>query len=172
MCNPCLPTDLLPMSTVFQSECVNSQMHLAALATFRPIVACTRSAFGRRLHRTAIEDSCRRLLASALSDAQYGAQVVGEVSKYASSQPSLCLLIYDWPGGQVVRHHAPRSPCTNQPAQAVEDFAQWIISLWRILIHQSQIGHKQCPFFVTNIAGISFASHSKNLSQHKVHNRL
>jgi hypothetical protein len=76
-------------------ECVNSQMDLAAFAPLCPVVASAGAALRRRLQSAAIKDSCRRLLGSALSYAQDGAQVMSKAFEDASFQLLLCLLIDD-----------------------------------------------------------------------------
>jgi hypothetical protein len=117
------------------SKGVNRQMNFVAFAAFRPALAGAGAALDRRLHCTTIEDRSRRLFLPAFGDSQHCAQVMDERFKDLSFDPPLRLLVNDMPGWQIVRHQAPGGTTTNDPAQAIEDLAQWKIALRSIFGH-------------------------------------
>lgn len=49
---------------------------------------------------------------------------------------------------QIVRHGAPGNPVADHIAQPVEQFAQIMPPLFRVLSHQNQIRNNQRPLFV------------------------
>ena len=44
-------------------------------------------------------------------------------------EPTVALLVHRMPGGQVIRHHPPCCPRSDDPAQAVKDLAQTMVLL-------------------------------------------
>lgn len=60
--------------------------------------------------------------------------------EHARRNPALGLLIDGIPRRQVAWHHPPGRPGSDQPAQAIEHFAQFMVSLRGIFAHQGQIG--------------------------------
>ena len=63
-----------------------------------------------------------------------------------------------------MRHHAPLSSRSHDPAQTIEDFAQTVLSLGCIFRHQSQVRCYKAPFIITYIAGIVLSFHIPSLS--------
>lgn len=97
---------------------VNRQMPLAAATALRAIVAGAGAALGRGLQRPAVADGCRRLLRSALREAQDRAQIVGEALTGTGFEPSLGLLVDDVPGGKsrgIMRQEAPARTSQRKP---------------------------------------------------------
>src|SRR5262245_10198954 len=98
-------------------------MNFIALAAFGAIVTGAGAALDRRLQRSAIEDcSCRHFL-SAIGDPQDSSEVMGNRFEDLSFEPTLCLLVDDIPGWQIVRHHSPGRAAAHHPAKAVENLA-------------------------------------------------
>ena len=154
------------------SKSINRHMRLAAFASFGSIIGGAPSRLRRRLQSARIENSGCGLGFASGSKAQKLAQIMNHRSKDPGLEPSLSLLIDSFPGREIVRHPTPRSARTNQPAQAVEDFAKAMFSLRGVFIHQSQIRGDKCPFVVTDITRIRFSTHLLRLPYPKVHNRL
>lgn len=57
-----------------------------------------------------------------------------------------------------MRQHPPWAASSDDVAQAVEEFAQGMITLRRILSHQTQIRCAKGPFLITDVAGINGSS--------------
>jgi hypothetical protein len=82
---------------------------------------------------------------------------MGHGLETAGFEPALGLLIYRVPGRQIVRHQAPESTAAHQPAQAIEDFAQVMVTLSGIQAQQGQDGGDEFPLFITDVAGVRLA---------------
>lgn len=155
------------------AQSIHGDMSFAALFAFMPIVAGPLTAFWGRLQRSAIENRRRRLFASTRGQAQQGPQIVDHRFEHASTNPTLGLLIDRVPRRQVVRHHPPGCPSADQPAQAIEHFAQLVVSLGRIFAHQGQVGGREGPFIISYVTWVCFSFHLVSipaLSSLKVHN--
>jgi hypothetical protein len=110
-------------------------MDFIALAAFGPIVTGARAALDTRLQGSAVEDRRRRHFLSTPGDSQDGSQIVGDCFKDFGFKPSLCLLVDNIPGRQIVWHQAPGRAAAHHPAKAVEDLPQWIVSLRSVFGH-------------------------------------
>jgi hypothetical protein len=72
-----------------------------------------------RLSKIAAEGSASRPCAIRNT-----AQIVDDGVKHARFEPTVALLAHRIPGGQVMRHHPPRGPRADDPAQVIEDLPQ------------------------------------------------
>ena len=79
--------------------------------------------------------------------------------------PALRLLVDHFPWRQVIGHHAPQRARSHQPPQAIQDFAQTVHTLRRLLGHEGQIGGDKGPFIITDIAGVGFSGRPPSVSQ-------
>src|SRR5579859_96472 len=132
------------------SKGVYCHVHLAALTSLGSIVARSRSAFWAALQGSTVKDTCRRLLTAAFRHAQQFTQIMHHLLKNTGFEPALRLLIDGGPRWQVIRHHPPLRSRPNNPAQAVEHFSQFIVSLWRIFSHQTQVWRDKSPLFINS----------------------
>jgi len=82
------------------------------------------------------------------------AQIVGQRFKTTGAQPTSDLGLDRISRRQIVGHDPPRTPRAYQPAQAVEEFAEQILALKRILFHPRQIRHAEYLLFVLHITRI------------------
>ncbi len=67
---------------------IDCQMHFAACALFRPIIACPVTTFGTRLQRAAVEDRGRGLFLPPLSQMQQGLQIIDHRVEHFCLEPS------------------------------------------------------------------------------------
>jgi hypothetical protein len=72
------------------------------------------------------------------SQPQDGAQIVRHGFKASCLHPTACLLMNGKPRRQVMRQHPPGAANSHDVAQAVEEFAQGMIKLQRILFNLSK----------------------------------
>ena len=54
-----------------------------------------------------------------------------------------------------IGHHPPRTARPDKPAQSVAEFAQGMLSLRSVLLHQGQVGSAKAPFFIAYSTGIT-----------------
>jgi hypothetical protein len=138
---------------------VHGNVRFAALFAAMPIVTCSLAALWRRLQGRNVEDRGCGLPFAPLGQAQQGPQIMYDRLKYPSPDSTLGLLINREPGLQIIGHHPPRCTCSDNPAQAIEDFAQAVVSLGRFFAHQSHVRRHKSPFVTRNITWICFPFH-------------
>lgn len=51
-------------------------------------------------------------------------------------------------------HHAPLAAAAHDVTQRVEEFAQRIVPLGRIFLHQHQVGTAKVPFCIADVTGV------------------
>src|SRR5215204_520427 len=164
---------------------VHRDVNFGAFAPLVSVVASTRAALRRRLHRAAVEDRRARLAFAPLHHhPQNRAQIVRHRFEDARPNPPLRLVVNRFPRRKVCRNHPPRTARSNHPTQRIEEFSQPVISLRSVLAHQGQIRQAKLPFFVTDVTWITalLLAHpersagkylqSTALSHPKVRNRL
>src|ERR1700741_195656 len=79
------------------AECIDRHVYLAATLALIAIVARTRAAFARGLQRASIQDNRAGLPPALLGDTQHRTQIADHGLKAPRVQPSLCLLIDQFP---------------------------------------------------------------------------
>jgi hypothetical protein len=158
---------------------VDGGVDLRTFAALVPVPAGPRAALQHALQRAAVEDRRARLAAAPGRQAQQRAQVGGERRDDARLHQAAGLGMHDVPGGQVVGQPAPGGASAHDPASRVEDLAQGVAALRRVLAHQRQVGGDEGPFLVADVALIGLAGggegvHPRMLSprRHRVHNKL
>ena len=143
---------------------IHRQVYFRAASAFGRVETRARTALRRRLQRAAIENRRRGLRVATFGHAQQFTQVDRHGFKHTGLEPSLALLIHRVPGWQIMRHHAPRRPCTDNPAQAIKHFPQAILTLRGLFGHEGQIGGHKGPFVSTDVAGVRFSFHTSSLA--------
>ena len=103
---------------------INGDMYLAAFAALGPVVAGMSATFRCGLQHAAVKNGDAGLSFASFDAAQQQTQVLDQGLETPCGQPSLCLLLHDRPGRQIMRHHPPGRSCTDDPAQSVEYFSQ------------------------------------------------
>jgi hypothetical protein len=141
------------------SERIDRQVDFIAFPAFGAVIACPSATFRSRLQSPAIKDGGGRLVLPTRGDPQDGAQIVDQRFEDASFHPAPGLLIDDVPGRQVVGQPTPLGACPHNPAEAIKNFAQRILALWRGFGHQRQVWGDQRPFRIADVTGISFSFH-------------
>ena len=121
------------------------------------VKACPPAAFRRGAQGVPIQNGCGGLRMTPACHAQQFTQVMDNGLEAACRDPAMCLLIHYAPGRKIVGNHAPRSACANHPAQAIEGFAQQIVTLGRFLGHQGQVGSHKSPFGIGDITWVGFS---------------
>ncbi len=114
---------------------IDGDMALRSLPTLGPVVAGPRPTFRSGWQGAAIQNGGGGRIGPARGQAQHLAQIVDHGLEAAGFQPALGLLIDDLPRGQIMRQPAPRRTAPNQPAQAIEGFAQVVMALRDGLAH-------------------------------------
>jgi len=149
------------------SQRIHRCMDLAAFAFLGPVVAAAVAALRRGLLRPAVHDHRAGRGVPAGQHAQQRAQIFRHRFKTSGLEPAPRLLIDRGPGRQIVRQHPPFTPGARQPAQAVEEFAQGVLALRRVCLHQRQVRHAEVPFLIGHIAqiGLSFIAHPQRNAQ-------
>jgi hypothetical protein len=157
---------------------VDGSVQLGATASLVAVVARPPAALGRRVQRLAVQDGRTGLAGAPRLQAQQGAQVVHDRLKDTRVEPAARLLVDDVPAGKVVRQHAPLGASAHPPAQAIEDLAQVVAPLRRVLTYEGQVGRDEVPFLVADVTlrggARRWSSHVPILPtpRHRVHNRL
>ena len=139
---------------------INRKVRFAAFASPGAIIIGAFTTFRTGLQCSAVKSGGAGLFFPACCQPQQGAQVVDHRFKHTCLQPALGLLVDPIPGWQIVGHHAPGYATPHDIAQAIEDFAQGMIALWRFFRHQCQVGGDKCPFFVTYVTVVGFSGHT------------
>jgi len=84
-------------------------------------------------------------------------QILDQCLEAMSINPTTHLLINNMPWWQVVGQHAPVTAGLGYITQRVEDGAQRVLALLRILATQRQIRRYKCPLFIRHIRRIARA---------------
>ena len=137
------------------SKCVNRRMNFRPLLALVAVVTSAMSALRGRLNGASIENHRRRAAVFIGHQSQDFAQVMRHCLKAASLDPSLSLLLDRVPRSQIIGNHTPRTTRSHHVAQSVKDRTHRVIALWRILLHQGEIGSTERPLFIGNVAGIT-----------------
>jgi uncharacterized protein (DUF3084 family) len=116
-----------------------------------------RATFRRRLQGSTIKDGGAGLALAAFDSAQEQAQIMDQRFKAACRQPALYLLIDNVAGRQVVRHHAPGRSSAHDPAQPIENFSQFVLSLPGIFGQQGQVRSDEGLFLVADITWVGIS---------------
>jgi hypothetical protein len=143
---------------------IDRHMHLTSPFPFTPVISRPGPTLRCGLQGAAVQDRCRRLPGAAFRQPQHHAQVMHHGLKHVGAHPAPRLLIDGFPRRQVIRHHAPWRARPRDPAQAIEDVAQRMVPLRRVLGHEGQIGGDKGPFIVIDITGVGFAFHTASVS--------
>jgi len=88
------------------------------------------------LQRASIQNRSLRLRFSPLSQAQTFAEIVHDRLEAARREPTPGLPIDGSSRRQVMRQHSPGLTSPHQPTQAIDDFAQIVLALGRVRLHQ------------------------------------
>jgi len=64
---------------------------------------------------------------------------------------------------QIIGHHPPGRTRTDNPAQAIEDFAQAMFSLRGFFGHQGQVRGNKGPLIIADITRVCFSFHAWSL---------
>jgi hypothetical protein len=139
-------------------------VHLAATLALVAVIAGTWAALATRLQCAPIHHHSAGLALAPLGHANDGAQVRHHRLEAARVQPAPALLVDRLPRRQIVGQHTPGRSCAYQPAQGVEDFAQIVLALRCVLVHQGEVWRSEAPFFIADIRGIGLARHSRTLT--------
>src|SRR5215216_6545549 len=152
-----------------------------AACTFEPRLRLAPS-YPERLPCSGVERSVRlsRIAAvgslyPALCQAQQSSEVVHHRFESPSGKSSLSLLVYGFPGREVVRQHPPGRSTPHDPPQPVKDLAQIVGALRGIFSDKCQIRGDKSPLLVGNVAWVRFTGfHACMLppSKAEVHNTL
>jgi|GEM_PF-1406039 len=137
------------------SQCVNCSMNFGPLLALVAIVTGAMSALRARLNGASIENHGRGAAVFLGHQSQDFAQVMRHGLEAASLDPSLSLLLNRIPRSQIVRNHAPRTPCSRHVTQGVEDGTHRVHTLWGFLLHEREIGGAERPLFIGNIAWLT-----------------
>lgn len=149
------------------SQRIDREMHLGSLAFLGAIISGAPTTLRRGLQRATVQDHRAGCVVAIVGQTEQQTQIFSHRFKTTRAHPAAGLLIHGVPRRQIVRHQPPRTARARQPAQAIEEFAQRVLALWRVFLHQRQAGNADEPFFLTHVAGISFspARHPKRTAQ-------
>jgi len=145
------------ISTCDVEHSMSCQVHLRSFAFLMSIKSGPATAFRSGLQGSAVQNRCARFGLAIQRQVDNCPQIMRHGLKASRLEPALSLLINRAPRRQIVGRHAPRATGPYQPAQTVEEFPQRISSLRGMLVHQCQIRHTKIPFFVADIARITFS---------------
>src|ERR1700730_11411238 len=129
-------------------------MYLRSFLLLGPVVCRTLTTFGRPRERASIEDRGRRLRIPLGEKSNDHAQVVPYLLEDTGLHPAAGLLIDRGPGREIVWQESPLTPRRDNVTHRVEQIAQRIFALGRILAHQAQVREKKLPFGIRDVAGI------------------
>lgn len=101
-------------------------MDLAAPLALITVVNGTRTAIARGLQSASVQDNRIGLTLTVLRYAQHRTQIVDHRLEATGVQPTLRLLVDQFPRREVVREHRPRCAGSRYPAQRVEHLAQFV----------------------------------------------
>jgi hypothetical protein len=123
------------------------------------------TAFRRALQRSAVKNHGTRLSRAVLPEANQFTQISDDGLEDLRLDPAARLLVDRGPRWQIVRHKAPLESGPRNVAESIEELAQGMFPLRRILAHQCQVGSKKRPFIIRNIrrvAGARCRIHTQN----------
>src|SRR5215212_10104300 len=133
-------------------------MHLRSLlALVPPVVAAPMAALRGGSQRARVEYGRRRIGRAALRKPQEHAQIVDHLLEHSRPYPPLRLLVDRLPPQQVVGHVSPRAAGAHDPPQPVEDLAQIVLALGRVLPNEREIRSHERPLLIGNIAWVWFS---------------
>jgi len=135
---------------------IHRDMHLGTFAAFVAVVTGAGSAVsGVDCHGAPVEDDGRGLTGPPGKFPQHHSQVVRHRLKTTGSNPAQCLLMNCGPRRQIVGQQTPRTTRPHHPSQGVEDRAQRVLALRRLLFHQGQISHTKLPLLIGHIGRVA-----------------
>lgn len=118
---------------------VHGHVNLAAALAFVAVIACAWATLASRLQRSPGHHHGAGLALAPLGYADDGAKILNNPHPATGGSA-------DGPPPRAPREadhigqHPPGRSRAHQPAQGVEDFAQIVLALGRVLVHQGQVG--------------------------------
>lgn len=138
---------------------VHCHMNLAATLAFVAVMARTRATLAAGLQCSPIHHHGAGLALASLCNTDDGAQVRRHCLEAAGIEPAPALLVDRLSRRQVIGQQPPWCTCPNQPAQSIEDFAQIMLKLWGVQVHQGEVRRREAPFFIADVGWVRLAEH-------------
>jgi hypothetical protein len=123
-----------------------------------------RAACGCRWHGATVNNRPRGCRGASLRPPQHGTQIMDNRCTPTGLEPALTVLIHRMPRWQIMRHQTPSRPRTDDPAQAIADLPQAMLTLGSGCGHASQVRGYQGPCLVGDITRVRFAFHPASVA--------